>query len=64
MNLKCFWICCITFMSPVPMGTVCVVFGATQAAAGWGTLSDQGVDFVAGLGCKCGCCMRNITSNA
>ena len=54
-------------MRPVHLGTVCVVFGATQAAAGKGALSDQEVDFVviwvASVGVACGT-SRRIIENA
>ena len=67
LNLKCFWIHCVAFMRPVHMGTVCVVFGATQSGAGWGALSDQEVDFVviwvASVGVACGT-SRRIIENA
>ena len=40
-----FLIDCLAFVRSVPVGTVCVVFGATHAGAGFAAFSNYGVEF-------------------
>ena len=44
-NLIAFLIDCLAFVRSVPVGTVCVVFGATHAGAGFAAFSNYGVEF-------------------